>query len=773
MRELPVEKSSVIGKTISHYRIVKKLGQGGMGEVFKALDTRLDRSVALKFLPAGITADAERRARFEREARIISQLTHPHICTLYDIGREGDVDFLVMECLEGETLAERLVGGALPVNLALEWAIQIAEALDYAHRRGIVHRDLKPANLMLTRSGIRLLDFGLARSWLPREHTADGITGTPTVTGALTERGAILGTPEYMSPEQIEGKLVDARADIFAFGTIVYEMLSGRRAFEGVSPASVIAAILERDPAPIELVRAPSLELLIRRCLAKDREERWQSIRDVLFELRSFREHPADLTVPAAGIEDIDLRRPVVRFQIPLPQDSVLTPLGAFGTGFQVAVSPDGHRIAFVAGGGHGESLVWVRDLDDLVPRPLAGTEGATLGLPFWSPDSRHLGFFAHGHLYRIAVKGGRRQVLCGADGRGGTWNHNGVILFALGPNSGLFTVSSSGGTPTAVTTLEISCCETSHRFPQFLPDGHHFLFFVFADAEHQGMYLSSLGNADRHLILRSDSNAVYAAPGYLLWVRGGTLLTQAFDGQLLTVSGEPRPLEGGVGHHLGFGQSSVSASNEGTLVYVSGGLTKSELVWTARDGTPQGVVPEAGAYSNTALSPLADALAVEKMDASSGSCDVWLIDLEVGLATRFTSGRFSQRFPVWSPDGASMVFWVDTGGTAELYRKAVGSSSEDENLLASMPGNLLPTDWFPDGRFIVCHTARMGQPLWLVPANGGTPTPLIQTRFTEIQGQISPDGRSLAYVSDESGTFEVYVRDFLGHVGKTRVSHR
>ncbi|MGH9317449.1 MAG: protein kinase domain-containing protein, partial [Thermoanaerobaculia bacterium] len=560
------------GSRLGPYEVLSPLGAGGMGEVWKARDTRLGRAVAIKVLPSHMSASPEVRQRFEREAKTISQLSHPHICALHDIGREGETDYLVMEYLEGETLTDRLVKGPLPLEQTLRFGVEIADALDKAHRQGIVHRDLKPGNVMLTKSGVKLLDFGLAKAMAPAA-PAGSLTALPTQQG-LTQEGTILGTFQYMSPEQLEGKEADARSDIFAFGAVLYEMATGRKAFSGSSQASLISAIMTSDPAPISSVQPmspPALDRVVKTCLAKDPDERWQNAHDLMGELKWIAGLGSQAGVPgppvarrrsrerlawgmmtvtlfvalAAAVAAVVrnahraamLERPM-RSSIVLPEKSALR---------AAALSPDGTRVVFVARDSSGKNLLWIRPLDSLAVRPFPGTENPSF--PFWSPDSLFVGFFADGKLKKIGASGGAPQTLCDAPiNRGGTWNREGVILFTPVPDGPLYRVSASGGLPTPVTRFDPSRGETSHRWPFFLPDGRHFLYHVASfgsggQVEKMGIYVGSLDSKEEKFLLRANSSVAYAPPGYLLFLRDRNLLAQPFDAQRIRITGDPLPV--------------------------------------------------------------------------------------------------------------------------------------------------------------------------------------------------------------------------------------
>jgi len=581
-----------------------------MGEVYKARDTRLDRTVAIKVLPADFAADAGLRERFEREAKLIAALSHPHICALHDVGRQENTDFLVMEHLDGETLETRLTKRALPTDQALQLAIQIADALAAAHRAGIVHRDLKPGNVMLTRTGAKLLDFGLAKAAAPA--VAGRLSMLPTTPPGLTQQGTILGTFQYMAPEQLEGRDADARTDIFAFGAVLYEMLTGRRAFDAASHASLIAAILERDPPPVSLLRprtTAALDRIVAKCLVKDPEARWQSARDLHDELRwtaesrsaSVASHAeraagskvrervlaavAALAVTAAGaVIWLSLQSPapepiVTRFEIPTPPTTTAT---------SFALSPDGRQLAYVAT-TDGQSRLWIRPLNETSAHALAGTEGATY--PFWAPDGRTIGFFAESKLKRVDFDGGAPQVLTDTtpQARGGTWSAEDVILFA--PDSGNFRTTSvlvrvpaSGGTPVAVTRLTEG--ERSHRWPQFLPDGRSFLFFsAIAGPEIQGVYRGSLDDSTQRRVLATDASGLFVLPDHFLFVRGDALMTARFDAASGTVIGEPLAIAQPIGRDAGTFSDMFSASPDVLAYRSTGGGQRRQLVWVDRAG--------------------------------------------------------------------------------------------------------------------------------------------------------------------------------------------
>src|SRR6266496_1045943 len=618
------------GSRLGPYEILSPLGAGGMGEVYKARDTRLERTVAVKVLSAHLSSSAESRQRFEREAKTISQLSHPHICALYDVGNQDGVEYLVMEYLEGETLADRLLKGALPTEQTLRYGIEIADALDKAHRQGIVHRDLKPGNVMLTKSGVKLLDFGLAKVLLPspggRGTGDEGLTSFPTMASSpLTQEGTILGTFQYMAPEQLEGKEADARTDIFAFGAVLYEMATGHKAFSGASQASLISAIMKEEPAPIATLQPmtpPALDRVVKTCLAKDAEDRFQTAHDAKLQLQWIAEVGSAAGVPAPviarrksrerlawvgfGIAAIAaiafaagyVRRaprpsPGIRATLPFPEKMFLG---------ELALSPDGTRLAFTAVKAGGQPALWIRNLDGSSAQPVAGAENAFF--PFWSPDGRFVGFFADRKLKRVDPSGGTVLTICDADrGVGGTWNRDGTIVFAPVPTSFLYRVAASGGKPVPVTKLDASRHETAHRYPRFLPDGRHFLYMAAnlagpPDDAANAIRVGSLdGRVDKELV-RTLSNAGYAS-GHLLYVREGTLLAHRFDLSRLEVEGEPVPAVQKVGLATWQSFSLFSASDNGVLVTSPRFAPSSRLLWLDRSGKEAGSVGESAPFGD------------------------------------------------------------------------------------------------------------------------------------------------------------------------------
>jgi serine/threonine protein kinase len=794
------------GTRLGPYEILAPIGAGGMGEVYKARDTRLERTVAVKVLPQHLSSSPEVRLRFEREAKTISQLSHPHICALYDVGREGEHEYLVMELLEGETLSDRLAKGPLPLDQTLRFGVEIADALDKAHRQGIVHRDLKPANVMITKSGVKLLDFGLAKAMTPAA-PAGSLTALPTQEG-LTQEGTILGTIQYMAPEQLEAKVVDARTDIFAFGATLYEMATGKKAFSGASQASLISAIMTADPAPISSVQPmspPALDRVVKTCLAKDPEDRWQNAGDVAKELKWIAEG-----APQAGLPSPNLARARVawsafavaalaallggflllrqrREPARMFQSSILPPPNTqFSPPSPMAVSPDGRRIAFVAQPPEGASLLWVRPFDAPSAQPLAGTEGAYF--PFWSPDSRFLGFFAAGKLKKIEASGGPAQTLCDAPfGYGGTWNRNGVILFVPSDGDSIRRVADSGGAASPVTRVDDSKGETSHNWPLFLPDGRHFLYLGFlgraspGQRELFGVYLGSLDSKDRRLLMHAQANVAYApsaawsSQGHLLFLQDRTLLARPFDAEHLQFTGESFPVAEQVNFFGAVDSAIFSVSENGILAYQpSAGGELSRLLWFDRGGKQLESVGDAADYDHPRLSHDGRRVAVVVSDPQTANADIWIYDLSRRVSTRFTLVPAVNLAPIWSPDDSRIVFASNRKGVHDLYQKAASGAGNDELLLSSAVASI-PLDWSREGGLIAFRSVDMkpktGSDIGVFSVADRKMTPFLSTPFNEGLSQFSADGRWMAYVSDESGRKEVYVQAFPASSGKWQIS--
>ena len=772
------------GHRLGPYEIVAPVGAGGMGEVYKARDTRLDRTVAIKVLPAHLAANAELRQRFEREARVISSLNHPHICQLHDIGKQDGIDYLVMEFLEGETLSARLVHGPMPLDQLLTCAVQMAGALAEAHGHGVSHRDLKPGNVMLTRAGAKLLDFGLAKI-APASRTAATVDISPTQ--SLTAAGSILGTFQYMSPELLQGKDADPRSDIFAFGAVVYEMATGRKAFEAQTPAALAGAIIHTEPAAIP--SHPLLDRVVRKCLAKDPEARWQSAA----ELRSQLQWIAEGTAPAVPVAAPRVRTPkvawtaaavffvlaatigVIHFRESPPEQqklkvSILPPEKA-SFGSSLAISPDGRRLAFPATGPDGRTQLWVRPLDSLVAQPLSGTEGASL--PFWSPDSQSLGFFSGGKLKRIDLAGGPPQTLADASQpRGASWSRAGIIGFAPTATSVLFQAPATGGEVKPLTSLDSASQENNQRWPHFLPDGRHFLYLIRSRVrQNAGIFAGSLDSKTAKRILNADSSIAYA-DGRLLFVREGSLMAQPFDAQRLETTGPAVPVAEQVPYSVTSG-APFSVSANGILGYRSGGGGESMLRWFDRGGKPLGQAAPPAIYIDFDLSPDEKQVVVGRGSNQGDLPDIWLLDLTRNTPTRFTFDPALDWYPVWSRDGSRIAFSSQRGGSMDLYAKVASGAGADELLLKS-PEPKIAADWSPDGRLLLYQALmpKTGMDFYLLPLAGERkPMPYLETPFNERQGRFSPDGRWVAYTSDESGPWQVYVQPFPASGAKWQIS--
>jgi eukaryotic-like serine/threonine-protein kinase len=800
------------GTKLGPYEIQSELGAGGMGEVYRARDTRLDRQVAIKVLAAHLSSSPELKQRMEREARAISSLNHPHICQLYDIGSQDGTDYLVMELLEGETVAERARKGALPLNEVLKIGAEVADALAFAHRAGIVHRDLKPANIMLTKSGAKLMDFGLAKPFgmtATASGAAPSFTAVATMTGLspaspLTTAGSIVGTIQYMSPEQIEGKEADARSDIFALGAVLYEMVTGKRAFEGKSQISVASSILEKDPEPISAAKpmTPSaFEYVVKTCLQKDPEERFQSAHDVRLQLKWIAEDrpsPPTAALPSASRHPRErlawsaailiaivvgaiaalFARPsqparIIRTVIAPPEGTSLRLTGDVAG--PPVLSPDGTYVAFSASAADGKVVLWVRPMDKLEARALPGTENVIF--PFWSPDSRSLGFFADGKLKTADLNGGSPQVVCDApQARGGSWGPGGVILMTADVQAPIVRVSASGGAPVAVTRLDPGR-HTSHRWPFILPDGKHFLYLAInhdsAQSENDAIYFASIDGIENHPLFRSQTNAVYAS-GFLLFARSSQLMAQKLNPVSGELSGEPQVLANGVANDLSTWHMDASASDAGLLAMGSGGTPDWQLIWVDRTGKRISTVADKLSNLQFArLSPDGERVALQ---LDTGANDIWVLDLARGIRTRLTFGPVSNYSPAWSPDGKWIAYSSERNGKNHLYRKPSDGSGAEEVLLDD-DQVVVPSDWSGDGKFLLyargpVHAA--GEEIWALPLDGDRkPFQVVPhgANAFAINGTLSPDGHWLAYASNESGQAEVYVVPFRGGQGKWQVS--
>ncbi|HTS38470.1 MAG TPA: protein kinase [Candidatus Solibacter sp.] len=803
------------GTKLGPYEIQAPLGAGGMGEVYRACDTRLDRTVAIKVLASHLSSSPELKQRMEREARAISSLNHPHICQLYDVGSQDGSDFLVMEFLEGETLGQRLSKGPLPLHEIYKIGIAVAEALAVAHRHGIIHRDLKPGNIMLTHSGAKLMDFGLAKplspsptgaaSSAPPSFTAAATLSGPSPLSPLTTAGTIIGTIQYMSPEQIEGKEADARSDIFAFGAVLYEMAAGKRPFQGKSQISLASAILESDPEPISKLKplTPSVfEHVVTTCLQKNPDDRYLAAHDIKLELQwiaserlaSQEPAPAQQANAAAArrslawmfaviaslllgaIAGFLLHRsapvPSVYTAIDAPQKTRVNLTG--DSAGPPTLSPDGTMIAFTATDADGKTTIWVRSLNSLDARQLDGTDHAIF--PFWSFDNHSLGFFAEGKLKAVDLAGGSAQVIADAPiGRGGAWGADGVIVFSPASTDRLYSVGASGGTPAPLTTIDGNQ-HTSHRWPFFLPDGKHFLYLAINHtpslAGTDTIYYASVDGRENKPLLKAQSNAIYV-DGYLLFARNEHLLAQPFNPSSGALSGQPQTLVNGVINDPVTWHMDVTASNDGLLIYGSGGSGEIQLLWMDRATKQLSVVTDNIADLESAdISPRGDRIALEI--GARGSADIWVLDLASGTRTRLTFGPGSNVVPVWSPDGKWIVYYSRRNGKPGIFRKlADGSGAEEELLSDDQP--IVPWDWSRDGKYILYQHGIAGtQDIWALPLEGDRkPFLVVPTtpKTSRTTPRLSPDGRWLTYVSNESGSVQAYVVAFKGGPGKWQLS--
>jgi eukaryotic-like serine/threonine-protein kinase len=781
----------MIGKTLGHYRVGEQLGHGGMGEVYLADDLNLNRKVALKFLPDVFAADPERMARFEREAKLLASLNHPNIAAIYGLEQAEGKRFLVLELVEGETLAQRLSKGPLQLDEALGICRQIAEGLEAAHEKGVIHRDLKPANAMITDGDkVKILDFGLAKALADETQSVDS-SQSPTLTEAMTRPGVILGTAAYMSPEQAKGKSVDKRADIWAFGCILYECLTGKRVFEGETVTETLAAILKGEPDwnALPETTPSSIRILLRRCLQKDLARRLHDAADARIEIEEALIAPPSqiapsprrgmrlawvmaavclliaLTLAVIHFGEIAPSNPVISFTIAPPDDSAFP--GANGAP-RMALSPDGRFLAFTASQSGKTDQMWIRRLDSVEPKALSGTERAEA--LFWSPDSRYIGFFAGGKLRKIEVSGGPAQTLCGAPttNPGGAWSRDNVIVFG-GLGSPLQRISSDGGSSTPITALDVSRTE-SHQWPQFLPDGRHFLYLSFTvKAEDRAVYIGSLDSKETTRLINSQSMASYALPGQLLFVREGTLVAQPFDAIRLRLTGEAKPLAESV-ILAENGRAAYSISETGILAYRTGSASSAQLMWVDRNGKQISVFGEAAVYSNIELSPDEKRASVCVTDQATS--DIWIYDLARGLRTPLTFDGKAFR-SIWSQDAGRIIFNSARKGVLNLYQKASNGSGNEEVVFEDNL-NKIPDGWSSDSRYILYQAIdpKTGSDLFVLPLSGDRkPSPFLNKPFYEGVGRFSPDGRWIVYVSNESGKYQVYVAPFPGPGGKWLIS--
>jgi serine/threonine protein kinase/Tol biopolymer transport system component len=784
------------GTKLGPYEIRCALGAGGMGEVYRASDSRLGRDVAIKILPAYLAGSSDARRRFEREAKAISSLNHPNICTLYDIGHQDGLDFIVMECLEGESLCSRLSKGPLPLDQALKYGAQIARGLSSAHRSGIIHRDLKPGNIMLTKSGAKILDFGIAKAAPPI--ATDTTLPADAQISAVTEPGQVVGTYSYMSPEQVQGKDLDSRSDMFSLGTVLYEMVTGRKAFGGENGFRVASAILEKEPEPITAI-APltpaNVDRVIRRCLKKDRDERWQTSQDLGSELEWISESGVQRspTVPHTtqraagwlmwsfcGLVGLGLIVGALIWQSrrATRQPSYFLAMLPF-TVHDMALSPNEHTIAVVGPStSGGTNVLWLYEVGGQEGRRLPESEGASF--PFWSPEGKTLAFFADGKMKKLEIAGGSVQVICDAPaGRGGTWSADGTVVFSpsgqLG--GGLYQVPATGGMPVRITVPDAARGENSHRWPVFLPDGKHFLYLagnISGQSDADAIFAGTLGSSDKRFIIKATGNAVYAPPGFLLFCRERTLYAQKFDFSKLSLSGEAVPLLNDVSYLPRIMHNEYSA-DAGVLVAQRGtDVSLSKLVWRDRAGGEIGSIGQPDVYANLALAPNGKAVGLDKTDQENQNADVWTYDLRRNSMNRLTFDPAIDATPVWSPDGTSILFASSRAGFFQMYvKKADGR--EDEKLLALDPSDKsdkYPSAWSPDGKHILYERTTEAIRLWVADLPVETTKALLNGSDSTKNGQFSPDGNWVAYTSNASGKWEIYVTSFPDTRGKWQISN-
>lgn len=804
------------GTKLGPYEILSPLGAGGMGEVYRARDSKLRRDVAIKVLPESLAQDPDALARFEREAHAIAALNHPSILSIFDFATHDGTAIAVMELLEGAPLREKLDAGPLPVRRAVEIAIQIAHGLAAAHGKGVVHRDLKPDNVFVIQDGrVKILDFGLARMAAPAGEHVSSLATETSAGRPLTAAGTVMGTVGYMSPEQVRGRDVDARTDIFSFGALLYEMLTGRRAFRGESAADTMSAILNLEP--LELLQSgrgipPALDRIVRHCLEKSPAARFQSAGDIAFALESITSDSSASEIPPSPSGPRSARRPAserlawgaavlaaavaavavaaalrsgnraaalerpVRASIVLPEKTALRHL---------VLSPDGRRLAFVARDAAGQSRLWIRRLDSADVEALPETEGATF--PFWSPDGQFVAFFSAGKLKRMDASGGPPQVICDAPlSRGGAWG-DGVIVFAPTVDGGLFRVSPSGGAPSRLTSLDPARKETSHRFPVFLPDGRRFLYLVadFATASRgdvpgMGIYVRSIDSKEERFVCPSRSSAVFApaspgsTTGSLLVLRDGNLFAQAFDAKSARVAGDPVPIAESVQYFPQTQAAIFSASADGTLVYQSRSTPGvAQLVWYDRSGKVLETLGAPANQANPRISPDGKRVALDITDPQSGNTDIWIYEASGGVPTRITTDPALDTSPIWSSDGRRLVFMSLRGSHPDLYERNASGAGGDALIFTAADSEEYPMSESSDGRFILFReiTDSTNFGLSSLPVGGKRATPFLKASFGFSDGAFSPDGRWVAYASNESGRWEVYVAPFPGPGGNWKIS--
>jgi serine/threonine protein kinase len=778
------------GTKLGPYEIQSPLGAGGMGEVYRARDTRLGRDVAIKVLPSHLSSDPDLKARFEREAKAISALSHPHICHLYDIGSQDGTDYLVMELLEGESLADRLKKGPLPLKQALQYGAEIAQALETAHYNGIVHRDLKPGNIMLTKSGAKLLDFGLAK---PAPNAATVASGSmATMSKPLTVDGTILGTFQYMAPEQLQGRDADARSDLFALGAVLHEMLTGKRAFAGKSQISVMSAILEKDPEPVSAVQplaSPALDHVIQRALAKDPNDRWQTARDLMQELKWSAEKAAPLSGATPTAAPARRTREVLGWLLSgalvliliagaiwwrnskPPLEAMYFPAPLPFPAKDISMAPNGHTMAVL---GYQESarrnVLWIYELGSQGAKSLPNTEGASY--PFWSADGRSLAFFADAKLKKLEVSGGPVQTICDApSGRGGTWNKDGVIIFTPSTVAGLYRVPASGGTPTRIANWDKNRGEDSLRWPVFLPDGKHYLYLAANFTGLKGVsaiFVGSLDSDEKRFVVESTANAAYAAPGYLLFYRDKTLLAQPFDLKHFALTGEPTTILPEIQFLPQVKRAVFAVSDQGLLVAQSGTeAALSQLTWFDRKGNAVGTVGKPDVYGNVFLAPNGKSVAVDKTDMGSLNTDIWTYELQHDSGKRLTFDPAIDAAPIWNPDATQFVFASNRQTLFGLYVKDSDGAHDEKHIVQDDVPDF-PSDWSRDGKYILYYRLT---DLWFATFPAFKSSLLLKAPSVLRNAQFSPDGKWVAYASNESGKWEIYVTSFPDAHGRWQIS--
>ncbi len=797
------------GSRLGPYEILAPLGAGGMGEVYRAKDTRLERTVAIKVLPQHLSASPEVRQRFEREAKTISQLSHPNICALYDVGHQDGVEYLVMELLDGQTVAERLAKGPLAIDQALRCGSEIAAALEKAHRQGIVHRDLKPGNVMLTPSGVKVLDFGLAKAF-GSSPSAEALTAIPTET-PLTEKGTLLGTVQYMAPEQLEGKEADARTDIFALGLVLYEMTTGQKAFSGATRASLIGAVLRDEPPPVSRVTpvAPrALDRVVSTCLAKEPEDRWQTARDVGLQLDAIRrdssalEPPAAVSAPAArrhlrafvpwaiAAAALAIAATAIFRPHPTPAPSVLksfllpppnTTFHVYGANVSgVAIAPNGKRLAFGTREPDGSSRLWVKELDALEPYPVPGGEGALF--PFWAPDSRSIGFFAKGKLKTVEASTSppaARELADVVEPRGGSWGEDGTILYTGQNFVPLMRVPASGGTPTPATQLDRAAGETANRWPYFLPGGRRFLYEIrklgpggrSLQGGPHAVYLGSLDGREKRVVLSEDTSVVYCSPGYLLFRRANNLMAVACDPDSLAPRGEPVVLARDIEGFSGTGASIFAASRDILVYSPRVGATPAQMVWFDRTGKQLATVGPPDRYVYMGASRDGRSVVTARIEDPLPP-DLWFFDTAVGRGIRLTRDALAQVAPIMSPDGKRIFYASNFKGPWDLWE--ISPSGTGAKLLFESASTKTPNDVSPDGQSLLFREFNPGTrgDLKVISLTGDHRIrTYVATTDDETNGAFSPDGSWVAYTSDETGRKEVYAAQFADPSRRLRVS--